>query len=92
MRFVMRRYLPGQAVLAATVRESCWIATDEDFKTHVGDITPLLCRILRGVPGAVITEQHITDLDLNLRRKLRKGNVVENAAAQTNSFAESSMY
>ena len=70
VRFVYRRYLPAQCVLAVTAREQAWIGKDIDFHVLPGDITPLLVRLLRGIPDALITEDSICSLELELKRGL----------------------
>ena len=68
--FVYRRYLTGQSVLATTVREQAWIGRVVPHKQSAEDMTLLVMRVLRGSPGALITEDMVCELDLELKRAL----------------------
>jgi len=68
--FVYRRYLTGQSVLATTVREQAWIGRGVPHKQSAEDMTLLVMRVLRGSPGALITEDIVCELDLELKRAL----------------------
>ena len=68
--FVYRRYLTGQSVLATTVREQAWIGRVVPHKQSAEDMTLLVMRVLRWSPGALITEDMVCELDLELKRAL----------------------
>ena len=59
VRFAHLRYLAGQAVLAISVKEKAWAAREIRQVEVPGDQVPVLVRILRGTPGAFITESSI---------------------------------
>ena len=46
VRFMYKRYLAGQAILAVTVNEQSWLARRTPLTTEPGDIVRLLVRIL----------------------------------------------
>ncbi|MCP4243202.1 MAG: hypothetical protein GY772_21820, partial [bacterium] len=82
MRFVHTRYLPGQAVLAVSVKEKIWASREVPLQVIAGDVVPMLVRILRGCPGAHISFEAIKCIDLELKRDLRKPGTPAFAAAQ----------
>ena len=82
MRFVHTRYLPGQAVLAVSVKEKIWASREMPLQVIAGDLVPMLVRILRGCPGTCITLEAIKCIDLELKRDLRKPGTPAFAAAQ----------
>ena len=79
--FMHRRYLAGQAVLAVTVSECAWVARHTPFVEDPGDLTPWVVRALRGLPGPVITMEHLLTLDLESKRALRDPGSAEAQAA-----------
>lgn len=79
--FMHRRYLAGQAVLAVTVSECAWVGRHKPFVEDPGDLTPWVVRALRGLPGPVITMEHLLTLDLESKRALRDPGSAEAQAA-----------
>ena len=74
VRFMYKRYLAGQAILAATVNEQSWLARRTPLTTEPGDLVPLLVRIIRGSPGATITMADVLEIDLDMKRDMRVPN------------------
>lgn len=67
VHFMFRRYLAGQSVLAVTAREAAWASRDIPSEVNPADLTQVLVRIVRGCAGAVIRQEHIEMLDLELK-------------------------
>ena len=62
VRFALKRYLHGQAVLSATIYEQAWIGRDVPYEVPSSDLTPMLVRILRGCPGTYITKAQVLNI------------------------------
>ena len=71
VRFMYTRYLAGQAVEATSVQDKVWLGRDVPHHVDASDLVALLVRILRGSPGACITGETITSIDLDSKRNLR---------------------
>ena len=48
VRFLYRRYLPGQCGVAITAQETAWLSRAVAFEEDPKDLTPLLVCVLRG--------------------------------------------
>ena len=81
-RFVHRRYLAGQAVLAVSVKEKVWAGRELAHKVVPGDLVPMLLRILRGSPGNRITLEGSKSIVIELKRYLREFGTSVFAAAE----------
>ena len=81
VRFMYTRYLAGQAVVATSVQEKVWLGRDVPHHVDASDLVPLLVRILRGSPGACITGETITSIDLDSKRNLRNPGTAAHEAA-----------